>query len=81
MIAERLPQLLAFTKEEKRQLVAELQEELEDEDDPTMQEPLKSEIIAELERRHQHYLAHPETAVPWEEVSRRMKARHEDRKS
>ncbi|MBX7209000.1 MAG: addiction module protein [Verrucomicrobiaceae bacterium] len=74
MIAERLPQLLTFTKEEKRQLVAELQEELDDDDDPTMQEPLKSEILAELERRYQHYLAHPETAMTVEESRRRMRA-------
>ena len=48
---------------------------------PVVQEPLKSEIVAELERRYQHYLAHPETAVPWEEVSRRMKERRQERKS
>lgn len=73
MITERLPELQKFSKEEKWQLVVELQDELLA-DDPTEQEPLKSEIVAELERRHQHYLEHPETAVPWEEVSRRMRA-------
>jgi putative addiction module component (TIGR02574 family) len=73
MIAERIPQLSTLTKDEKWQLMVELEEELMA-DDPTMQEPLASEIVAELERRHQHYLEHPETAVPWEEVSRRMRA-------
>ena len=80
MIAERLPALMNFSTEEKWQIFDELQEELLA-DDPTMHEPLKSEIVAELERRYQHYLAHPETAVPWEEVSRRMKARRQERKS
>ena len=74
MIAERLPQLLTFTKEEKRQLVAELQDELDDADDPTMQEPLKSQIVAELELRHQYYLEHPESAMTVEESRRRMRA-------
>lgn len=80
MIAERLPELQKFSKEEKWQLVVELQDELLA-DDPTEQEPLKSEIVAELERRHQHYLEHPETAVPWEEVSRRMRAQKKSRTS
>jgi putative addiction module component (TIGR02574 family) len=80
MIAERLPELLSFTNEEKWQLIDELQDELLA-DDPTMQEPLKGEIIAELERRYQHYLAHPESAVPWEEVSRKMKAQRRERQT
>lgn len=71
---------MSFSKEEKWQIFDELQEELMA-DDPTTQEPLKSEIVAELERRHQHYLAHPETAIPWEEVSRRMKAQRQERQA
>ncbi len=73
MIAELVPVLEKLTREQKWQLVDELQDQLLA-DDPTEQEPLKSEIIAEFDRRYQHYLEHPETAVPWDEVSRRMKA-------
>ena len=76
MIAEKLPELMAFSREEKWQVMIELEQELTA-GDPTMKEPLKSEIVAELERRWQHYLAHPETAVSWEEASRRMKAQRQ----
>ena len=71
MIAERIPQLKTFTADEKWQLVDELEQELTA-DDPTMQEPLKSEIFAELERRWQHYLEHPESAMTLDEARRRM---------
>lgn len=71
MIAERIPQLKDFTREEKWQLVDELEQELTS-DDPTMQEPLKSVIFAELERRWQHYQKHPESAMTLDEARRRM---------
>lgn len=73
MIAERLPQLLTFSKEEKWQLMVELNQELMA-DDPTEQEPFKSELVQVLEERYQHYLAHPETASTWAEVSQKMRA-------
>jgi hypothetical protein len=71
MIAERLPELLSFSKEEKWQVFEELREELLA-DDPTLHEPFKSEIVAELEQRWQHYLAHPESAMTLDEARRRM---------
>ncbi len=62
---------MSFSKEEKWQVFGELQEELLA-DDSTMHEPLKSEIVAELERRWQHYLTHPESAMTLDEARRRM---------
>jgi hypothetical protein len=73
MIAELVPVLKKMTREQKLQLVDELQEELlSDEEDVTMQEPLKSQILAELERRRQYYLDHPESAMTLDEARRRM---------
>jgi hypothetical protein len=72
MIAERLPQLLNFSKEEKWQVMVELQEELLA-DDPTEQEPLKSEIVAEMERRYEHYLAHPESAITLDQLTAKIR--------
>ena len=73
MIAERLPELKSFSMEEKWQLVDELQEELLM-NDPTMQEPLKGEIVATLERSRQHYLDHPESAISLEELTGRIRS-------
>lgn len=73
MIAERLPALMSFSKEEKWQVVVELQEELLA-DDPTMQEPLKSEIVRYLNEQIEYYMAHPETAVTPEQLSEKMRA-------
>ena len=73
MIAERLPALMSFSREEKWQLVAELQEELMA-DDPTEQEPLKSEIGAALERSRHHYSAHPESALTLDELTQKVRS-------
>jgi hypothetical protein len=73
MIAERLPELKSFSVEEKWQLVDELQEELLM-NDPTMQEPLKSEIVAALERSRRHYLDHPESAISLGELTGRIRS-------
>ncbi len=72
MIAELVPGLEKLTREQKWLLVDELQHQLLA-DDPTEQEPLKSEIVAELESRYQHYLEHPETAVTLEQLSDKIR--------
>jgi putative addiction module component (TIGR02574 family) len=77
MIAELLPGLEKLTREQKWQLVEELEEELMA-DDPTMHEPLKSEIVRLLESRHDQFLAHPETASTVEQVSQRMRAQKKE---
>ena len=78
MIAELVPVLKKMSREQKLQLMGELQEELlSHEDDVTMQDPLKSEILAELERRRQYFLDHPESAMTLNEARRRMFATRE----
>jgi hypothetical protein len=72
MIAERLPELMKFSVEEKWQVMVELEEELMT-NDPTSQDPLKSEITAELERGWKHYLEHPESAVTLDELSQKVR--------
>lgn len=75
MIAERLPQLLGFSKEEKWQVLIELEEELWRDD---REGERADAILAELERRRAHYEAHPESAMTLAEARRRMLAsRHE----
>ena len=73
MILETLPQVKEFSAEQKLRLIDELWVDvMGEEPDPT--EPATSEIVALLEARYQHYLAHPETASTPEEVGRRMRA-------
>jgi hypothetical protein len=69
MIAERLPELLKFSKEEKWQVMVELQEELWNNETDGGH---ANAILAELERRRTHYEAHPESAMTLEEARRRM---------
>lgn len=90
MIAERLPELAAMTREEKWEVMVELEEELHhsegSSEDPQWHDPETAAAIKELlESRMAHYQAHPETARPWEEVRASLKTRFEawkaDRKS
>lgn len=75
MIADRLPELRRFSKEEKWQLMVELEEELWPDDREGDQ---ADAILAELERRRAHYEKHPESALTLDEARRRMLAsRHE----
>jgi hypothetical protein len=77
MIAERLPELAAMTREEKWEVMVELEEELHhsqhSQDDPETAAAIK-EL---LEVRMAHFRAHPETARPWEEVRAGLKTRFE----
>lgn len=90
MIAERLPELAAMTREEKWEVMVELEEELNHSgglsEDSQLHDPETVAAIKELlEARMAHYQAHPETARPWEEVRESLKSRFEawksDRKS
>jgi hypothetical protein len=68
MIREQFPGIEALSDYDKAILLEELlsyfEEKVRPEPDP--------EIIALLRERWEHYLAHPETAVSWEEVKRKM---------
>lgn len=82
MIAERLPQLAAMTREEKWEVLHELEEELGYEhglaDDPQLTDPETKAAIAELlTARMAEYKAHPETARPWQEVRASIQQRFE----
>lgn len=73
MIAERFPGLMSISAHERWQVVNELQEGLLAEYS-TEKEPLKSEIVAALERSLEHYHQHPESAISLDELTRRIKA-------
>lgn len=75
MIAERLPELLKFSKEEKWQLMIELEEELWHGD---REGERADAILAELECRRAHYEAHPDSVMTLDEArSRMLGSRHE----
>ena len=71
MIAERLPQLLSFSKEEKWQVMVELEQELMPDD---MTDEQAAAVLAELERRRDYYLANPSSAMTLDEARRKMRA-------
>lgn len=80
MIAERLPQLAAMSREEKWEVYRELDEELHQQNDagsdPQLHDAETAAAINELlEARLAHYRAHPETARPWEEVRASLQQR------
>jgi hypothetical protein len=78
MIAERLPELAAMSREEKWEVLHELDEELNDPQDAQLNDPATVDAIKELlESRMAHYREHPETARPWEEVRASLKTRFE----
>lgn len=66
-----LTDLLQLTPAERIQLAQDLWDSLKEVDAP----PLTEEQIAELERRAADHEANPDSAVPWEEVRSRLKAR------
>jgi putative addiction module component (TIGR02574 family) len=75
MIAELLPGLEKLTREQKWLLVEEIQQELlTGEEDVTIQEPLRSEIVQALEARVKEYEADPSLGSPWSEVRKRLQA-------
>jgi hypothetical protein len=82
MIAERLPELAAMTREEKWEVLHELEEELGYEhglaDDPQVNDLETKVAVAELlKARMAEYEAHPETARPWHEVRASIQQRFE----
>ncbi len=82
MIAERLPELAAMSRDEKLEVYHELDQELNGQDDPQLHDPEVVDAIKQLlERRWEHYLAHPETARPWNEVRESLQQRYADWKA
>jgi putative addiction module component (TIGR02574 family) len=69
VIAERIPQIATLSPQEKRTLMNELWEELEQ----TVGGGSDPEIVALLERRWQQYESDPASAVTLEEFRERLK--------
>lgn len=78
MIAERLPELAAMSREEKLQVLEELENEIYRPEEHEQESPEVSAAIKELlEARWREYQADPDTASPWEIVRQRLQNRLE----
>ena len=69
MILEQFPEIKQLSAAEKLIFVSELWNDLEAH--PT-EVPVSREIIAELDRRIEHFRQHPETGTTWEAVKGRI---------
>lgn len=65
-------QVAALSRDEKRQLVAELCEELDEWPKPAA---LPDSLLDELARREANLAANPGSAITWDELVRRVKAK------
>lgn len=72
MQSTRLKELLNLSAEARADLAMALWESLED-SEKAEELSLSQEQRDELNRRLEEYLADPDSAVPWEEVKRRLK--------
>jgi putative addiction module component (TIGR02574 family) len=70
MILEKHPELTELSAEEKVELIRELYSVLEASGDL---EPNPA-IVADLHRRREEYLQHPNRVVAWEDVKRKLAA-------
>jgi putative addiction module component (TIGR02574 family) len=69
MILEKFPEVQKLTPSEKLIFVSELWNDLEA--NPS-EVPVSREVIAELDRRMEHFRQHPEEFTTWEEVKERV---------
>ena len=69
MILEKFPEVQRLSPSEKLQFVAELWNDLESH--PT-EVPVSSEVIAELDRRMEHFKQHPDEFTTWDAVKNRI---------
>lgn len=65
------PELANLTPEEKLDLIGQLWDSLSEED-----VPVRQSHIDEVERRAARLAANPELGLTWDEVKRRVRARH-----
>jgi putative addiction module component (TIGR02574 family) len=65
--------LKQLSSEEKLRIIHELWEDLSANPGDI---PVSEAVLEEVERRRAEMLANPASAVPWEEVKRRIKERH-----
>jgi len=69
MILEKFPEVQRLSASEKLIFVSELWNDLEA--NPS-EVPVPPEIIAELDRRMEHFRAHPDQFTTWEAVKERI---------
>lgn len=74
-VSEIISAAKVLSEDDRREVIRELQETLPAEDEPF---ELSPEWMAEIQRRVAELDAHPESAVPWEEVYQRALARIAD---
>ena len=72
MATNVLDDLLKLPPAERIEIAMALWESLED-DDLMDEFPLTPELKAELDRRWAEHLANPASAIPWEEVRRKLR--------
>lgn len=71
-VSEIITAAKELSNDDRREVIRELQESLPLDDEPVALSP---EWMAEIQRRAAELDAHPERAVPWEEVYQRALAR------
>jgi putative addiction module component (TIGR02574 family) len=69
MILEQFPEVRSLSPSEKLLFVSELWNDLEEH---PLEVPVSREILAELDRRMDHFKQHPEEFTTWEAVKQRI---------
>ena len=69
MILEQFPEVRSLSSSEKLLFVSELWNDLEEHPSEV---PVSREILAELDRRMDHFKQHPEEFTTWETVKQRI---------
>jgi putative addiction module component (TIGR02574 family) len=69
MILEQFPEVRSLSSAEKLLFVSELWNDLEEHPSEV---PVSREILAELDRRMEHFKQHPEEFTTWEAVKQRI---------
>jgi putative addiction module component (TIGR02574 family) len=69
MILEQFPEVRSLPPSEKLLFVSELWNDLEEH---PLEVPVSREILAELDRRMDHFKQHPEEFTTWEAVKQRI---------
>ncbi len=69
MILEQFPEVRSLSSSEKLLFVSELWNDLEEHPSEV---PVSREILAELDRRMDHFKQHPEEFTTWEAVKHRI---------
>lgn len=69
MIAEKIPEILQLSDEDKLLLASELWEAVANNPDNI---PISEEHVRLIDERYRAYLENPEDVVAWEEIKRRL---------